>query len=134
MIGTGSRIEEKIYGPDGTLIRKIKYMQLDFLGKGGFAKVFKLQKSESSNNDINHFAAKIIDKSILARKNNQVKMAMEIQIHNQMRHKHIAQLYNTFEDEQNVLMIMELCSNGTLQHMLRKRGSLTEVEVKFYIL
>ena len=51
-----------------------------------------------------------------------------------MRHKHIAPLYNTFEDEQNVFMIMELCNNGTISHMLRKRGSLTEVEVKFYIL
>ena len=77
MIGTGSRIEEKIYGPDGTLVRKVKYMQLDFLGKGGFAKVYKLQKSEASN-DLHLFAAKIIDKSLLARKNNQLKLAMEI--------------------------------------------------------
>ena len=70
MVGIGSRIEEKIYSTDGSLKQVTIYKQLHFLGKGAMAKVIKVLKHSDDPRDECHFAAKVIDKALLRRKNN----------------------------------------------------------------
>lgn len=135
LIGVGSRIEEKIFSKeDGSLKFTQKYYQQDFLGKGGFARVYKFLKESSNAQDIIHFATKVVDKKFLAQKNNQYKLVNEIQIHCSLNHKNIAKFYHTFEDEQHVFVLIELCVHNSLKNMLIRRGSLSEVEIKFFVL
>ena len=59
----------------------------------------------------------------------------EIQLHSKMHHQNIVQLFNSFEDDENVYMVMEICKYGNMFKYLRSFGPLTEEEVMFnYIL
>ena len=49
-----------------------------------------------------------------------------------MHHANIVQFENFFEDEENVYIIMELCSNSTLNEQIKRRKRLTELEVQCY--
>ena len=42
------------------------------------------------------------------------KLQSEIRIHRSMHHPNIVQFENFFEDEENVYIIMEICTNSTL--------------------
>jgi serine/threonine protein kinase len=37
-----------------------------------------------------------------------------------------------FEDEDNVYILLELCENKSLSELMRKRGTLTEFEARYY--
>lgn len=42
-------------------------------------------------------------------------MVSEIQLHKAVRHKSVCLLERAFEDEENVYMLLELCTNGVTQ-------------------
>ena len=42
-------------------------------------------------------------------------MLSEINLHRGAKHRNICQLERAFEDEENVYMLLELCSNGVLR-------------------
>jgi cell cycle serine/threonine-protein kinase CDC5/MSD2 len=46
-------------------------------------------------------------------------MISEIHLHKSVKHKSVCQLDRAFEDEENVYMLLELCSNGVLAFSLR---------------
>ena len=56
----------------------------------------------------------------------------EIKIHRTLTHPNIVQFQECFEDLDNVYMTLELCPNGSLMEMVKKRKGLTEAEVRFY--
>lgn len=47
----------------------------------------------------------------------------EVDIHWQLRHPSILQLYNYFEDENYVYLVMEVCKNGELYRYLLEDGA-----------
>jgi len=49
-----------------------------------------------------------------------------------MHHPNIVQFENFFEDDENVYIIMELCSNSTLNEQIKRRKRLTELEVQCF--
>ena len=49
-----------------------------------------------------------------------------------MHHPNVVQFENFFEDEENVYIIMELCSNSTLNEQIKRRKRLSELEVQCY--
>eukprot|EP01105_Mastigella_eilhardi_P018270 TRINITY_DN4220_c0_g1_i2.p1 TRINITY_DN4220_c0_g1~~TRINITY_DN4220_c0_g1_i2.p1 ORF type:complete len:132 (-),score=30.11 TRINITY_DN4220_c0_g1_i2:197-592(-) len=57
----------------------------------------------------------------------------EIRIHKSLTHRHIVRFINFFEDNANVYLLMELCNNKTMMDMMRKRKSLAEAEVRYWI-
>lgn len=38
-----------------------------------------------------------------------LQMAMEIDIHRSLQHKHVVQFYSYFEDKDNMFILLELC-------------------------
>jgi polo-like kinase 1 len=80
------------------------------------------------------FAGKVVDKESLQKMRRRQKMQAEIQLHKQLGngHPHIVKFHRFFEDEKNVYIILELCSNQTLADLLRRRRSLTEFECRYY--
>lgn len=81
-----------------------------FLGKGGFAKVYEIRNLEESKIQ----AVKVVEKAALAKSRAKQKLMSEIKIHRSMKHDNIALFENFFEDEENVYIVLELCSNSTL--------------------
>eukprot|EP00842_Homolaphlyctis_polyrhiza_P003398 jgi/Hompol1/4059/HPOL_003454-RA len=62
-----------------------------------------------------------IDKSLIKDPRMARRVSDEVEIHWQLRHPCILELYNYFEDAENVYLVMELCKNGELFNYLRKR-------------
>ncbi|PIL30197.1 transporter [Ganoderma sinense ZZ0214-1] len=57
----------------------------------------------------------------------------EIKIHKSLEHPNIVRFQDCFEDEDNVYMTLELCHNGSLMDMLRRRRRFTEPEARFFM-
>lgn len=49
-----------------------------------------------------------------------------------MRHANIVQFHRAFTFENCTYLILELCPNGSLMEMVKRRKGLTEAEVRFY--
>ena len=60
-------------------------------------------------------------------------MKSEIKIHKSLFNANIVKFEHVFEDSQNVYILLEICKNKTLNEILKKRKTLMEIEVKFYL-
>jgi polo-like kinase 1 len=122
-------IEERIPKFNGDTIIK-RYQKGKLLGRGGFARCY-----ETTNLETNKvYAVKIIQKSSLTRCRAKQKLISEIKIHKSVHHEHIVEFVHVFEDINNVYILLGLCSNNTLNELLKRRKRLKEVEVQCYVL
>jgi polo-like kinase 1 len=122
-------VEEKITNAMGEVVIK-KYARGKFLGKGGFAKCYEFTQLESKKLS----AAKIIPKASLQKSRQRAKLLSEIKIHRSLNHTNIVKLEHVFEDSENVYIILELCTNQSLNELIKRRRRLMEIEVQCYIL
>ena len=109
--------------------QKIVYTKGRFLGKGGFARVYELQKD--STGEI--FAGKFISKDTISKSRARHKLMSEIKIHRSLSHTNIVQFHHFFETEDNVHILLELCANQSLSDLLRRRKRLVELEAQCYL-
>ena len=121
-------VEEKVVKYNGEIAVK-KYQRGRFLGKGGFARCYEFQNLDTKK--IN--AAKVIAKSSLTKSRAKQKLMSEIKIHRSLHHNNIVGFEHFFEDSENVFITLELCSNQTLNELIRRRKRLHEIEAKCYI-
>ena len=49
-----------------------------------------------------------------------------------MRHPNIVQFHRAFTYQESTYIVLEICRNGSLMDMVKKRKHLTEPEVRFY--
>lgn len=80
------------------------------------------------------FAAKVFTKESLKKSRSKKNLLNEIKIHQDLDHPHIVQFKHFFEDPENVYVLLELCSNQTLNDLVKRRGRLQEIEAKCFIL
>ncbi|KAK3741443.1 hypothetical protein QZH41_014386 [Actinostola sp. cb2023] len=106
-----------------------RYLRGRFLGKGGFAKCYELK--DMSTDEI--FAGKIVSKTLLVRPHQKEKMCMEIDIHKRIHHRHVVKFHHHFEDKDYLYIILELCPRRSLMEMHKRRGALTEPEVRYFM-
>eukprot|EP01084_Bolivina_argentea_P006977 13166_1 len=106
-----------------------KYICGRRLGTGGFANVYQVESMDSHR----IYACKVINKSMLKRKEHQSKLISELKIHSAMQHKNIVKFGRFFEDKQNVYILLELCTNQSMMELTRKRHHLTEHEVRYFM-
>lgn len=122
-------IEEKVANIMGDPLIK-RYAKGKFLGKGGFAKCY-----EFTNMETDHvMAAKIIPKASLKKSRHRQKLLSEIKIHRSLNHPHVVKFNHVFEDNENVYILLEMCTNQTLNDLTKRRKRLTEFEAQYYIL
>ncbi|KAL4504560.1 hypothetical protein ABPG72_010006 [Tetrahymena utriculariae] len=121
-------IEEKISKVNGEMAVK-KYLRGKLLGKGGFAKCYEVTNLETKK----VIAAKIIPKQTLTKNRARQKLISEIKIHKSLNHQHVVAFEHVFEDHENVYILLELCTNHTLNELIKRRKRLTELEVQCYV-
>ncbi|KAL5594737.1 hypothetical protein BROUX41_001651 [Berkeleyomyces rouxiae] len=107
--------------PDGLV-----YQVGKMLGKGGFALCYVGHQMDTKQ----RYALKVV-RSKMPPKMEQ-KFQTELQIHSKMKHKNIVNFLRAFAFENSTYLVLELCSNGSLMDMVRRRKGLTEPEVRFY--
>jgi polo-like kinase 1 len=127
IVETPIYIEEKI-GKNTDLVRK--YERGKFLGKGGFAKCYEIKCVETGK----VFAAKLFEKKALTNERSRKKLINEIKLHKRLHHTNIVNFEHFFEDKENVYILLELCSNQTLNEILKRRKRMTEIEVQYYVM
>ncbi|XP_047357049.1 serine/threonine-protein kinase PLK1-like [Vespa velutina] len=104
------------------------YYKGQFLGRGGFARVYLM----TDVSDGNQYACKIIPKNRMQKIHMQ-KIAREIIIHKELNHVNVVQMHHYFEDNLNVYMLLEACPRKSLMHVLKYRGKVTEPEARYYM-
>ncbi|MEE6461586.1 hypothetical protein FKM82_001330 [Ascaphus truei] len=103
---------------------------LNLLGKGSFACVYKAQ---SINTGI-EVAIKMIDKKIMQKVGMVQRVRNEVEIHCQLKHPSILELYNYFEDSNYVYLILEMCHNGEMNRFLKsKKKHFSEEEARHFM-
>ena len=121
-------VEEKIVKGNGDIAIK-RYSKGRFLGKGGFAKVYEFVCIDTKQVT----AGKIMEKSALSKARARQKLMSEIKIHRSLHHTNIVRFEHFFEDENNVYIMLELCTNQSLNDLIRRRKRLVELEVQCYL-
>eukprot|EP01029_Cantina_marsupialis_P007505 TRINITY_DN183813_c0_g1_i2.p1 TRINITY_DN183813_c0_g1~~TRINITY_DN183813_c0_g1_i2.p1 ORF type:complete len:317 (+),score=66.89 TRINITY_DN183813_c0_g1_i2:83-1033(+) len=113
-----------------TVVSKRKIQFSDFaygktLGEGAYGKVVHAKLRHTGE----EYAIKIMEKSHIKRHNKVEFVKVERSTMSMMSHPKIIKLFSTFQDKENLYMVMELCRNGTLFDLIkhytdanRKRG------------
>jgi len=102
-------ITERYIDPKTNRVSTRRYIKGKFLGKGGFAKVFEFTSLDTTKQTVQ--AAKIVPKQNLVKTRSRQKLMSEIKIHRALHHENIVGFEHFFEDEDNVYILLELCSN-----------------------
>jgi serine/threonine protein kinase len=97
---------------------------MDTLGKGGLATV-KVGLEFTSGTRV---AVKIINKEKLVNPREQISMAREITIMKLLKHKNILRLYDIYENEEKIFLILDLYEGGDLYGYLTQKGALPAEE------
>ncbi|KAI0075547.1 Pkinase-domain-containing protein [Panus rudis PR-1116 ss-1] len=108
--------------------RTLEFVRVGMLGEGGFARVYEVRDRTGARS-----ACKVVTKDSLSSKKAKTKLYAEIKIHRSLNHPNIVRFQDCFEDDMNVYMTLELCHNGSLMDMLRRRRRFTEPESRFFM-
>ncbi|EER28441.1 polo-like serine threonine protein kinase, putative [Coccidioides posadasii C735 delta SOWgp] len=106
-----------------------KYITGNFLGRGGFAVCYEGKLSRNGR----LFAMKVV-KSEMPQRKMAEKFRTELQIHSKMRHPNIVTFYRAFAFETNTYVILEMCPNGSVMEMVKKRRCLSLPEVRRFMI
>jgi tRNA A-37 threonylcarbamoyl transferase component Bud32 len=96
------------------------------LGKGAFGRV-NLGMHKLSGK---YVAIKSLNKKYIADENSHKKVMREVSILKQLRHPNVMRNYETFESQNHILFVTELCTGGDLLNYVRKRRKLKECVAK----
>lgn len=121
-------VEEKIVKVTGD-VQIRKYYKGRLLGKGGFAKCYEFTCADTKKVS----AAKVVTKASLVKSRAKQKLISEIKIHKALHNVNIVGFEHYFEDTENVYILLEMCQNQSLNELLKRRKTLTELEVQCFI-
>ncbi|KAL4472084.1 hypothetical protein ABPG72_001082 [Tetrahymena utriculariae] len=93
------------------------------LGSGTYGMVFKAKKKGTK---ITRAIKQIPKKKV----KNQERFQREIEIMSSLDHPNIIKLYETFEDDKNIYLVMEVCEGGELFDRIIERGFFSEVDAR----
>ncbi|GFS93612.1 hypothetical protein NPIL_702271 [Nephila pilipes] len=95
------------------------FEKLEELGRGGFATVYKARCLKRGFRDL--IAIKEINKKDENWRKHKKFVHKEIEIHSTLHHQNIVKLYNTFEDEDYIYLVLELCEEGSLEDYMKRQ-------------
>lgn len=98
-----------------------KYSVIDIIGEGNYGKVYRIINKENSET----FACKIIEKSNILRPD---RFRIEVELLKSTDHQNIVKLYEIFEDDLRIYLVLEECTGGELFKVLKER----RLDKKFY--
>ncbi|GBG25659.1 Protein kinase, putative [Hondaea fermentalgiana] len=109
-----------------------RYTQLEKIGRGKFAIVYKCERigvnDNKPENEKEYRAVKVIDKAALNEKEREL-LRTEIAVLKLVNHPNIIQLYDTFESLNHIYLVLEFVRGGELFDRIVGRARLKEHEV-----
>ena len=102
------------------------YEVLRPLGMGAYSKVYQVRHRFSRQ----EFAIKIIEKTKMTASKLKKRLKNEVSLQASLNHPCIVRLYNTFEDDDLIYLLLEMCSGGELWGKIKEEGRLDEEETR----
>lgn len=110
-------------------INKDMFIELKTIGCGAFGEVALVQRTDRPNQ---LFAMKTMRKSIVLKRNQMAHVKAERDIMAEADNEWIVKLYFSFQDTENLYLVMEYVPGGDLMSLLIKLEIFEESFVKFY--
>ena len=88
------------------------------IGKGGFGQVWKVRHKATDK----IYVIKVMNKQNIIDQKMVEQINREVDIMYKLNHPHIVKLYNHFEDDDNLYLIMQFASKGQLYSLLKKQS------------
>ncbi|QIW95414.1 hypothetical protein AMS68_000932 [Peltaster fructicola] len=111
----------------------INYATGPALGKGGFAICHRAERYDGSRPTGCLVALKIVKSKMEPAKLAQ-KFVTELQIHSKVSHPNIVTFYRAFSFQTSTYVVLQLCPNGSLADMLKRRRCLTLPEIRRFVI
>ncbi|KAL4512617.1 hypothetical protein ABPG72_020454 [Tetrahymena utriculariae] len=96
------------------------------IGSGAGSLVVKVKSIKTKK----EYAIKVVDKQSQYYKSAYKRLKNEIEIHLDLKHQNIVKMIKSFEDSENLYLVMEYCEGGDLFHYLKHHQKLSEAEAK----
>ncbi|ESO83280.1 hypothetical protein LOTGIDRAFT_169498 [Lottia gigantea] len=105
------------------------FSPLKVIGRGAFGEVRLVQKKDTGH----VYAMKILRKMDMLEKDQVAHVRAERDILVEADHQWVVKMYYSFQDAQNLYLIMEFLPGGDMMTLLMKKDTLTEEQTQFYI-
>lgn len=114
-------------GPDAEQVLHSKYQLMEVLGVGSTSTVHRCAHKQHTQQ---HYACKIIDVQLIEERfqGMMAQFQTEIQALQELRHDGIIRLYDVYQTNEKIFIIMELMEGGELFDYVVQKGTLTEEE------
>ncbi|EKG22286.1 hypothetical protein MPH_00353 [Macrophomina phaseolina MS6] len=112
--------------------RRFEYETAEQLGKGGFAICHRAALLDNGKPTGRVVALKIVKSKMEPPKLAQ-KFVTELQIHSKLHHPNIVDFYRAFSFENSTYVVLEICDNGSLADILKKRRHFTMPEIRRFL-
>ena len=99
------------------------------IGRGGFGKVWKVEKKKTKK----LYAMKEMSKARIIAKRSVNSVMNERKLLSQLKHPYLVNMSFAFQDQKNLYLIMDLLSGGDLRYHLAKRKRFTEEQTRTYL-
>ena len=99
------------------------------IGKGGFGQVWKVRHKVTNK----IYVIKVIGKQNIIDQKMTEQINREIEIMYKLNHPHIIKLFNHFEDDDYLYLIMHYASKGQLYNLLKKQKKIDEKNAAQYM-
>ncbi|KAJ1679949.1 Serine/threonine-protein kinase plk1, partial [Spiromyces aspiralis] len=111
--------------------RDVKYKVLELLGSGAFGRCYRVCDVGTPMGG--EWACKVLNKADMRSIKIQERLRHEIRVMKALPpHPNLVQYRHSFEDNERVYIVMELCSKETLMSLLKRRQCLTEFEARYF--
>ena len=107
------------------------YIKMQFLGKGAFGSVYKVERKNSGTREIIRALKEISKEAMNVNEENQKEIKNEIEILKSIDHPNIMKIYEFFEDEKNIYLINEFCGGGDVAGINNKYGIFPEFFLRY---
>ena len=122
-------IEEKEDNDIAEIVNRNSFDFLSIIGRGGFGKVWKVFHKKHRK----EFAMKEMSKAKIIDKKSEKSVKSERDLLAKMNHPFIVNMHFSFQDNDNLYLVMDLLTGGDLRYHICKRRRFNEEQSKFFI-
>ncbi|XP_069133279.1 serine/threonine-protein kinase tricornered-like [Argopecten irradians] len=105
------------------------FSPIKVIGRGAFGEVRLVQKKDTGH----VYAMKILRKQDMLDKDQVAHVRAERDVLVEADHQWVVKMYYSFQDAQNLYLIMEFLPGGDMMTLLMKKDTLTEEQTQFYV-
>ena len=124
-----SKNEKKNKNGTLELVSKNSFDYITVIGRGGFGKVWKVMYKKTKT----IYAMKEMSKKKIIDKRSEKSIKSERNLLSKIYHPFIVNMHYSFQDKDNLYLVMDILTGGDLRYHLCKRKKFNEEQTKFFV-